>query len=184
MGAVVPVPADDAVAQRGLGDDFVLVEDVVFVVIQAAVHRHPALRAGAVLRRDRLGGEELNRCVFPRITGLTLRAGQAAQTVADGGGVLAFTFVEDVVTVDVKARVDVIAALVARCNGLKGFGFNQPWRGGGLVRGCADEGVVVGGEQEHGDQRQGLDDGQPASMAMWWMVWRGLFVLRFMFWPN
>ena len=184
VGAVVPVPADDAVAQRGLGDDFVLVEDLVFVEVESAVHRHPTLRAGAVLRRDRLGREELNRCVFPRITGLTLRAGQATQTVADGGRVLTFTFVEDIVTVDVKARVDVIAALVARCNGLKGFGFNQPWRGGGLVRGCADEGVVVGGEQEHGDQRQGLDDGQPASMAMWWMVWRGLFVLRFMFWPN
>ena len=72
------------------------------------------------MRRDLLGGDELNRGVFTRITGLTLRAGQASQTVADGGGVLAFTFVEDVVTVDVKARVNVIAALVARATGSKG----------------------------------------------------------------
>ena len=183
MSAVVPIPADDAVAKRGLGNDFVLVEHIVFIVVESAVHHHPTLGAGAVLRRDGLGGDELNRCVFARIAGLTLRAGQAAQTVADGGRVLAFAFIEDVVTVDVKARVNVIATLVARRNGLEGLGFNQPRRGGGLVGRCADESVVVGGEQEHGDKRHGLDDGQPASMTVWRMVWRGLFALRFMFWP-
>ena len=171
MGAVVPVPSHNAVAQRGLRDDFVFVEDIVFIEVEAAVHRHPALRARAVVRRDRFGGDELNRSVFTRITGLTLRAGQAAQTVADGGGVLAFTFIEDVVAVDVKTRVNVVATLVARRNGLKGFGFNQPWRGGGLFGGCADESVVVGGQQQDDDQRHGLQDGQPASMTVGRMVW-------------
>ena len=129
---MLTVAPDGTVAKSGFRHDLIAVEFIVFVVVEPAAHQHPAIRAGGVLEGQEFGCHELRRCVLTGITGLALRARKTSKSVAQDGGVLPFSRIENGVSVHVKSGVNAKSALVTRCKCIKGFGFDQPGRRRGV----------------------------------------------------